>query len=113
VSKRTVPYLLVDVFTAVAGGGNRVALVLDAHNLNSEEIQLVAAQLEQPQAALCHPPEGMGFEVRFFTANGEVEFSGHAAVALALTLLHEGLLSTGSQEDLSSYHWREPQSRAI
>ena len=96
-SKRSVPYFLVDVFTAVAGGGNRVALVLDAHNLSSEEIQLVAAQLGQPQAAFVTHREGIGFEVRFFAANREVEFSGHAAVALALTLLQEGSLPPGTK----------------
>jgi PhzF family phenazine biosynthesis protein len=90
-----VPYLLVDAFTEVPGGGNRVALVLDARGLTTEEMQLVAARLGQSQAAFVTDWEGTGFEVRFFAANGEVEFSGHAAVGLALSLLQEGLLPEG------------------
>ncbi len=84
-----IPYLLVDAFTDVPGGGNRVALVLDARGMTTEEMQLVATRLGQPQAAFVTDWDGTGFSVRFFAANGEVEFSGHAAVALALTLARE------------------------
>ncbi len=90
-----IPYLLVDAFTATPGGGNRVALVLDARGMTTEEMQLVAAKLGQPQAAFVTDWDGSGFGVRFFAANGEVEFSGHAAVALALTLASEEKLPAG------------------
>lgn len=84
-----VPYLLADAFTEVPGGGNRVALLLDARGLSSEEMQLVALRLGQPQAAFITGWDGTDFEVRFFAASGEVEFSGHAAVAMALALAKE------------------------
>lgn len=90
-----IPYLLADAFTATPGGGNRVALVLDARGMTTEEMQLVAAKLGQPQAAFVTDWDGSGFGVRFFAANGEVEFSGHAAVALALTLAKEEKLPAG------------------
>lgn len=90
-----IPYLLVDAFTEVAGGGNRVALVLDARGMTTEEMRLVATKLGQPQAAFVTDWDGTGFGVRFFAANGEVEFSGHAAVALALTLAREEKLPAG------------------
>ncbi|WP_337868858.1 PhzF family phenazine biosynthesis protein [Meiothermus sp.] len=90
-----IPYLLADAFTATPGGGNRVALVLDARGMTTEEMQLVAAKLGQPQAAFVTDWDGSGFGVRFFAANGEVEFSGHAAVALALTLAREEKLPPG------------------
>jgi PhzF family phenazine biosynthesis protein len=90
-----IPYLLVDAFTETPGGGNRVALVLDARGMTTEEMQSVAAKLGQPQAAFVTDWDGSGFGVRFFAANGEVEFSGHAAVALALTLAREEKLAAG------------------
>ncbi|AWR86640.1 PhzF family phenazine biosynthesis protein [Meiothermus taiwanensis] len=86
---RRISYQLADAFTEVPGGGNRVALVLDARGLTTEEMQQVAAKLGQPQAAFVTHREGSAFEVRFFAANGEVEFSGHAAVALAVALSRE------------------------
>jgi len=97
-ANRRVPYLLADAFTEVPGGGNRVALVLDAWGLSSEEMQLVAAKLGQPQAAFVTDQEGTSFEARFFAANGEVAFSGHAAVALALALASEGKLPAGAHK---------------
>jgi len=95
---RRIPYLLVDAFTATPGGGNRVALVLDARGMATEEMQRVAARLGQPQAAFVTDRDGFGFSVRFFAANGEVEFSGHAAVALALTLAREEKLPEGHKK---------------
>ena len=83
------PYLLVDAFTETPGGGNRVALVLDARGMTPDEMQRVAGKLGQPQAAFVTDWDSSGFTVRYFTSAGEVEFSGHASVALALTLARE------------------------
>lgn len=96
-SNLRVPYLLADAFTEVPGGGNRVALVLDARGLTTQEMQQVALKLGQPQAAFVTDWENTYFDVRFFAANGEVEFSGHAAVALALALSSENKLSDASK----------------
>ncbi|GEM86079.1 PhzF family phenazine biosynthesis protein [Meiothermus granaticius] len=85
-----IPYLLVDAFTETPGGGNRVALILDARGMSPEEMQRVADRLHQSQAAFVTEWDSGGFGVRYFTSSGEVEFSGHASVALALTLAREG-----------------------
>jgi PhzF family phenazine biosynthesis protein len=90
-----IPYLLVDAFTETPGGGNRVVLVLDARGMRTEEMLLTAAKLGQPQAAFVTDWDSSGFGVRFFTAAGEVEFSGHAAVALALAMAKEEKLPAG------------------
>lgn len=86
----SVSYMLVDAFTEVKGGGNRVALVLDAQGMTVEEMHHVTSRLGQTQAAFVTDWEGSGYSVRFFAANGEIEFSGHAAVALSNTLAREG-----------------------
>ncbi|RDI94934.1 PhzF family phenazine biosynthesis protein [Meiothermus sp. QL-1] len=85
-----VPYLLADAFTEVVGGGNRVALVLDAQGLSSEEMQRLALRLGQPQVAFVTHWDKNSFSARFFAGGSEVEFSGHAAVALAHSLAREG-----------------------
>lgn len=85
-----IPYLLVDAFTETPGGGNRVALVLDARGMSGEEMQRVADRLNQAQAAFVTDWDSGGFGVRYFTTAGEVEFSGHASVALALALVRQG-----------------------
>ena len=88
-------YLLVDAFTEIKGGGNRVALVLDAQGFSSDEMLLVASQLGQSQAAFITDWDAAGYTVRFFAANGELEFSGHAAVAVASALQQTGQIPAG------------------
>jgi PhzF family phenazine biosynthesis protein len=88
-----VPYLLVDTFTETAGGGNRVALVMDARGMGAEEMQILVGNLGQSQAAFVTDWSSSSFTARFFAAGGEVAFSGHAAVALALTLARKGLIA--------------------
>ncbi len=85
-----ISYLLVDAFTTTPGGGNRVALVLDASGLAYEQMHQVTTRLGQIQAAFVTGWDGAGFEARFFAAGGEVAFSGHAAVALVHALAQKG-----------------------
>lgn len=85
-----ISYLLVDAFTEFKGGGNRVALVLDAMGLTGDEMHLVASRLQQSQAAFVTEWDAAGYTLRFFAANGELEFSGHAAVATASALQQTG-----------------------
>lgn len=92
------PYLLVDAFAETLGAGNRIALVLDARGMSAAQMRQVALRLDQPQVAFVTDWEGMSFEVRYYTPSGEVEFAGHAAVALALTLVREGRLPEGSKK---------------
>lgn len=92
-----IPYVIVDAFASTPGAGNRVALVLDARGMTAEEMRAVARRLAEPETAFVTEQQGQVFAVRFFTPSGEVEFSGHAAVALGLTLVRLGLAPEGSQ----------------
>lgn len=91
-----IPYVIVDVFAPAPGAGNRVALVLDARGMSREEMQGVARRLAEPETAFLIERQGQVFGVRFFTPSGEVEFSGHAAVALGLALVRLGLAPEGT-----------------
>lgn len=90
------PYLLMEAFTNTPGGGNRVALVLDARGLDQEAMQAIARRMGHETAFVLERREN-SVEVRFFTPGMEVEFSGHAAVALGLGLVRMGLLPEGAE----------------
>ncbi len=90
-----IPYALVDAFTPTPGAGNRVALVLDARGLDAEALRALAQRTGTPETAFVLEREGVVYGVRFFTPEGEVEFSGHAAIALGLTLVRLGLAPEG------------------
>lgn len=91
-----IPYVIVDAFAPAPGAGNRVALVLDARGMSREEMQGVARRLAEPETAFLIERQDQVFGVRFFTPSGEVEFSGHAAVALGLALVRLGLAPEGT-----------------
>jgi PhzF family phenazine biosynthesis protein len=85
------PYWLADAFSDRVGAGNRVALIPDARGMSATEMQQVVQRLGL-QAAFVTEQAGPTFWVRFFTPGGEVEFAGHAAIALALTLVRQGVV---------------------
>lgn len=60
-------------------------------------MQGIARRLGEPETAFVTEKQGHVFAVRFFTPTGEVEFSGHAAVALGLTLVRLGLAPEGTE----------------
>ncbi|AEB11962.1 PhzF family phenazine biosynthesis protein [Marinithermus hydrothermalis] len=99
------PYLLVDAFTETPGTGNRAAVILDARGMSWEEMMRVAQRLAAPaeherkslEAVFVTHWEGPAFWVRFFTATREIEFAGHAAIALGLTLVREGRVPEGTR----------------
>ncbi|WP_456410006.1 PhzF family phenazine biosynthesis protein [Oceanithermus sp.] len=90
-----VPYLLVDAFTESPGSGNRAAVLLDARGLSEEQMRRVAQELETSETVFLTDWKDNVFSVRFFTPVREVEFAGHAAIALAVTLVLQGRLSEG------------------
>ncbi|MGQ9735093.1 MAG: PhzF family phenazine biosynthesis protein [Thermaceae bacterium] len=90
------PYALMEAFTQTPGGGNQVFLILDARGLDPEEMAAIARRLGQETAFVLDRAE-TSVEVRFFTPKAEVEFSGHAAVALGLGLIRMGLLPEGTE----------------
>ena len=93
---KRIPYALVDVFAPAPGAGNRVAVVLDARGMSPEEMQAVAQSLGAAEAAFLLERTGAALSVRFFAPGGEVEFSGHAAVAVGLTAARTGLVPEGT-----------------
>lgn len=86
-----IAYCEVSAFTDTPGHGNRAGVVLHAAHLTRQDMQSLAAMLDAPETVfvLGHA-DGLA-RVRYFTPTQEVDFCGHATVALGLTLAQAGL----------------------
>ncbi|WP_457636524.1 PhzF family phenazine biosynthesis protein [Oceanithermus sp.] len=93
-----IPYLMVDAFSTAPGTGNRAGIVLDARGLDEQQLRQLAARLEASESVFVTGWEGNTFSVRFFTPAREIEFAGHAAIALAVTLAEQGRLERGQRD---------------
>ena len=78
----------VDVFTDRQFGGNPLAVVLDAQNLSSEQMQAIAAEFNLAETTFVLPPQSADHtaQVRIFTPRAEMPFAGHPNVAAENTL---------------------------
>jgi PhzF family phenazine biosynthesis protein len=72
-------YSVVDVFGAAPYAGNPVAVVLDADNLSTEQMQRFAAwtNLSETTFVLAPTLAGADYRVRIFTPVQELPFAGH------------------------------------
>ena len=75
-------------FTRDGEGGNPAGVVLDAGDLDAEEMQRIAAEVGYSETAfLCpRPDEPNVYDVRYFAPEREVPFCGHATIASAVAL---------------------------
>jgi len=85
------PCYLVDAFSSRALAGNSAAVVLDARDLPSAELQRIAGELKHAETAFPLPArEPMAaFHLRWFTPFCEVRFCGHATLAALHVLVEE------------------------
>lgn len=83
-------YTLVSAFTETPGHGNEAGVVLDARGMREAEMQRLAAHIGAPESVFVTEREGSTVWVRYFTPTQEVEFCGHATVALGLLLAQQG-----------------------
>ncbi|WP_309571178.1 PhzF family phenazine biosynthesis isomerase [Deinococcus sp.] len=85
-----IAYSEVWAFTNTPGQGNRAGVVLEAADLSDAEMQALAAYLDAPETVFVIRRGDGRMRVRYFTPTQEVEFCGHATVALGLTLAQAG-----------------------
>ncbi|MCG8472634.1 MAG: PhzF family phenazine biosynthesis protein [Desulfobacterales bacterium] len=76
-----------DVFAREEGGGNPAGVVLDAENLDDEQMRSIAKKVGFSETAFVVKSKSCDFKVRFFTPSSEVDLCGHATVAV-YALLH-------------------------
>ncbi|RYF79897.1 MAG: PhzF family phenazine biosynthesis protein [Comamonadaceae bacterium] len=90
------PFQQVDVFTATAGYGNPLAVVLDGTDLDDTAMQRFARWTNLSETTFLLPPtaegamQGADYRVRIFTPGGELPFAGHPTLGSAHAWLRAG-----------------------
>lgn len=81
-------YAVADVFTDQPFLGNPVAVVLDAEDLSTEQMQRIAVEFGYSETTFVLPPEDAAHtaRVRIFTPSREIPFAGHPNVGTAYVL---------------------------
>lgn len=86
---------LVNSFTQNNSGGNPAGVVLSPPELSDAEKTAIARQVGFSETAFVYRGEETDFKVDFFTAEGEVDFCGHATLAVFFTLASLKILAHG------------------
>jgi len=81
-------YLVYDVFTDTAFGGNQLAVIPDATALDEADLQRITAEFNFSEATFVYPPKDKTntAHVRIFTRTGEISFAGHPTIGTAIAL---------------------------
>ena len=78
------PFHIVDVFARERYTGNQLAVVTEADDLDAEEMQAVAAEMDYSETTFVTGEPGDGaWPVRIFTPAAEVPFAGHPTLGTA------------------------------
>src|SRR3954465_9204198 len=74
-------------FTDTPAGGNPAGVVLDARDMADARMLELAAEIGYSENAFLTPRAGgRAYDVRYFSAEAEVPFCGHATIATAVAL---------------------------
>lgn len=85
-------YVVYDVFTEKAFGGNPLAVIPDATGLDEAHLLTITREFGFSETTFVYPPEDPGHtaRVRIFTPGQEIPFAGHPTVGTALALADLG-----------------------
>ncbi|NCB41930.1 MAG: PhzF family phenazine biosynthesis isomerase [Clostridia bacterium] len=75
-----------DAFTKTAGKGNPAGIIIEAKELNTEEMQEIARQIGFSECAFILPSDKADLRLRYFTPGAEVNLCGHATIASVYAL---------------------------
>jgi PhzF family phenazine biosynthesis protein len=89
---RARPFQQIDVFTAVPGYGNPVAVVLDGSGLDDAAMQRFARWTNLSETTFVLPPTdpAADYALRIFTPGGELPFAGHPTLGSCFAWLAAG-----------------------
>jgi len=94
-------YEVLDVFTDVPFAGNPLAVVLDADELATGQLQALATEFNLSETAFPLTPSaderaaGADYRLRIFTPHTELPFAGHPSVGAAWLLARLGRVQPG------------------
>lgn len=84
-------YILADVFTSRAYGGNPLAVLPEAGGLDAAQMQAITREFNLSETSFVLPGSAPGrYAVRIFTPACELPFAGHPTIGTALALRHLG-----------------------
>ena len=85
-------FVIVDVFTERAFGGNQLAVFTDARSLSDRAMQALAREFNFAETTFVLPPSdaSCSHRVRIFTPKAELPFAGHPTVGTAAVLARIG-----------------------
>jgi len=85
-------YLQLDVFSARAGGGNPLGVVIDATDWTGEHMQAFAAWTGLVETTFVLPAStpAASYRLRIFTPTREIPFAGHPTIGSAHAVLETG-----------------------
>lgn len=86
---------LVNSFTKDNSGGNPAGVVLGPPSLSAEQKTYIAQRVGFSETAFVYANNETDFKVEFFTAEGEVDFCGHATLAAFFVLVSQGFIEQG------------------
>ncbi|MEL6177364.1 MAG: PhzF family phenazine biosynthesis protein [Myxococcota bacterium] len=92
--QQTVPFMQVDVFSAVPLRGNPLAIVFEAEGLSADQMQAIARWTNLSETAFVLPSEVADYRLRIYTPNCELPFAGHPTIGSAHAVLEHGLVDT-------------------
>ena len=87
---RKLPFYWVDAFTKTKLGGNPCAVVVDAEDLSTEEMQALAKEFNISETAFLMRISGERYRARYFTVTRELPFAGHPTISCAHVLASTG-----------------------
>jgi trans-2,3-dihydro-3-hydroxyanthranilate isomerase len=94
-------YAVVDVFAKTPFTGNQLAVVFDADDLSTYQLQRIAAEFNLAETTFpvdrteADVAAGADYRMRIFTSSMELPFAGHPTVGTAWLLARRGLIGTG------------------
>ncbi len=81
-------FLQVDVFADRPYAGNPLAVVPDAGELSSAQMQAIASEMNLSETVFVTGASRDAYDVRIFTPKRELGFAGHPTIGAAWSLLH-------------------------
>jgi trans-2,3-dihydro-3-hydroxyanthranilate isomerase len=85
------PFYIVDVFTEKKYAGNQLAVFLDAHSLSTEQMQLIAREINFAESTFITKLDGQKCTatIRIFTPEHEMQFAGHPIIGTSWVLMNK------------------------
>ena len=81
-------FFIVDVFAEKKYAGNQLAVVLDAGDLSTEQMQEITREMNYSETTFITSDiqRNDGYDVRIFTPGEEVPFAGHPTLGTAFVI---------------------------